>query len=116
MTPRGSAVLSCHWAMVETDLEPIGNTGVAYIASISSGHVVCAFTCCNDVVVTVCTQFTGLIMGKRLDKIIPARAGGVAQLASIGGIGVRSGFVAGIGAGMTCHTGIGSLIMGKRCN
>lgn len=72
-----------------------------------------AFAAGNYIIVTIGARCTGLVMGKRQDKIIPARAGGVTQLAGVGGVGVRCGFVTGIRTGMARHTAIGGLIVWK---
>lgn len=78
MTAGAGAGLSGNLVVVESDLKPIGEAGVARVARVARGHVVGPFTTGNDIVVTVGTRFTGLVVGKRQYEFIPARARGMA--------------------------------------
>jgi hypothetical protein len=100
-------------AMIETDLKPIGQACVTVVASIVGRHMIRSFTAGDNIVVAISTRSTGLVVGKRCYVSIPTGTGGVTQLAGIGRIWVRSGFVTGVVAGVARHTRIGGLIVRK---
>ena len=64
MTACSGACLGGDAAVIETDLPPIGDTGVTAVTGIGGGHMIGAFAHANDVVVAIGAGFTGLIVGE----------------------------------------------------
>ena len=87
---------------------------MTHVARLGGGNMRRAFIDGDGAVVAVLTQVSGLSMIKGHYKRLPSGAGGMTGFARICGHRMCSGFVGGIGTGMTGCASVGGLIVRER--